>query len=410
VAACRHHDLPLFSVSPEVSFSTITERVVQRLSAGRSGDLAAVLGRHRHLIASGGGLSDVLNLVHDELGMECQVISATGRLIRATPAAGDQPDADARAAIAARAGHDGRLPRRLNHGGHAYSVFDIGAASHCGWFLVVDDDHTQWPPQRRDVAEELVALIALEADRRLRRPQAEQDLIDSLDSGGDPAGKLAAAGVDDGWPLSVAVCSAGDSPELAAAVTDEAIAPSSHPIAWAVVKNDVIAVLGPRDSFEDFVHQVRRRVRALSPGLPDAAVSIGVSYPVNGADALVGALEEARHAERLAAARGDDAVAGPDELTSHVLLTSAVPPEVRRTFHDRVLGPLIDYDAQHHSDLVSTVEQFLECEGSWSKCADKLHLHVNTLRYRIERVERLTGRDLRRLSDRVDLFLALRLR
>jgi len=35
-------------------------------------------------------------------------------------------------------------------------------------------------------------------------------------------------------------------------------------------------------------------------------------------------------------------------------------------------------------------------------------VHVNTVRYRIERVERLTGRDLGRLEDRVDVFLALR--
>ncbi len=37
-----------------------------------------------------------------------------------------------------------------------------------------------------------------------------------------------------------------------------------------------------------------------------------------------------------------------------------------------------------------------------------LHLHVNTVRYRIGRVEELTGRDLGRFSDRVDVFLALR--
>lgn len=48
--------------------------------------------------------------------------------------------------------------------------------------------------------------------------------------------------------------------------------------------------------------------------------------------------------------------------------------------------------------------------GSWTKCADLLHLHVNTLRYRIQRIEELTNRDLSRLEDRVDFFLALALR
>ena len=43
-----------------------------------------------------------------------------------------------------------------------------------------------------------------------------------------------------------------------------------------------------------------------------------------------------------------------------------------------------------------------------SEVAEMLHLHVNTVRYRVERIEELTGRDLSRLEDRVDVFLALR--
>ena len=46
--------------------------------------------------------------------------------------------------------------------------------------------------------------------------------------------------------------------------------------------------------------------------------------------------------------------------------------------------------------------------GSWSRTAESLHLHVNTVRYRIERVEQLTGRDLSQFEDRVDVFLALK--
>jgi DNA-binding PucR family transcriptional regulator len=44
----------------------------------------------------------------------------------------------------------------------------------------------------------------------------------------------------------------------------------------------------------------------------------------------------------------------------------------------------------------------------WNRCAAQLHVHVNTLRYRIRRIEQLTGRDLGTLENRVDLFLALR--
>jgi DNA-binding PucR family transcriptional regulator len=56
---------------------------------------------------------------------------------------------------------------------------------------------------------------------------------------------------------------------------------------------------------------------------------------------------------------------------------------------------------------VHTLEAFLGCSGSWNRCAAELHVHVNTLRYRIRRIEELTGRDLGTLENRVDFFLAL---
>ncbi|MEV4676436.1 helix-turn-helix domain-containing protein, partial [Actinomadura sp. NPDC049382] len=122
------------------------------------------------------------------------------------------------------------------------------------------------------------------------------------------------------------------------------------------------------------------------------------------------AVEEARHARRLAAARPDPAcVVRHDELATHVLLLASVPDDVRRMFRVRLLDPLLDYDRAHGADLVRTLETFLRHSGSWTRCAEQLHLHVNSVRYRIQRVEELTGRDLSRLEDRVDFFLALRL-
>ena len=70
----------------------------------------------------------------------------------------------------------------------------------------------------------------------------------------------------------------------------------------------------------------------------------------------------------------------------------------------------MEYDRAHDADLVHTLDTFLACSGSWTRCAAQLHVHVNTLRYRISRIEQLTGRDLTRFPDRVDFYLALRLR
>ncbi|WP_344292101.1 PucR family transcriptional regulator, partial [Streptomyces synnematoformans] len=143
----------------------------------------------------------------------------------------------------------------------------------------------------------------------------------------------------------------------------------------------------------------------------DGRLTLGVSAAVHSPEGLRGALEEARHARRVAAARpGSVCAAGHEELASHVLLLPFVPDDVRRAFTARLLDPLHAYDDRHRAELVETLAAFLDCDGSWTRCAARLHLHVNTLRYRVGRIEQLTGRDLSRLEDKLDFFLALRMR
>ena len=92
----------------------------------------------------------------------------------------------------------------------------------------------------------------------------------------------------------------------------------------------------------------------------------------------------------------------------HELLLANVPTPVLRSSRERLLGPLRDYDTRHNAELLPTLTSFLDCDGSWSACASRMYVHVNTVRYRINRIEALTGRDLSALADRVDFFLALR--
>jgi DNA-binding PucR family transcriptional regulator len=100
---------------------------------------------------------------------------------------------------------------------------------------------------------------------------------------------------------------------------------------------------------------------------------------------------------------------GPDPGRSlHEQLLASVPAPVLRSVSQRLLGPLREYDARHNAELLPTLKAFLACDGSWSACAARMYVHVNTVRYRIGRVEALTGSDLSALADRVDFFLALR--
>jgi DNA-binding PucR family transcriptional regulator len=135
--------------------------------------------------------------------------------------------------------------------------------------------------------------------------------------------------------------------------------------------------------------------------------------------ALASAFHEAQSARRLAAIRAATTSPAPgpavsvvtsDEVTSHELLLASVPGSVLRSFRDRLLGPLVAYDARHRAELLPTLREFLACSGSWNACAASMYVHVNTVRYRIRRIEELTGRDLSCLDDQVDFFLALRIR
>jgi len=81
--------------------------------------------------------------------------------------------------------------------------------------------------------------------------------------------------------------------------------------------------------------------------------------------------------------------------------------EEAQSIVDQVLGPLLTYEATHQTGLVETLEQFLTLRRSWQATATALHLHRQTVRYRIKNVEKITGRSLTETSDIAQLWLAL---
>ncbi|GAA2129172.1 PucR family transcriptional regulator [Glycomyces algeriensis] len=415
VDACARHDLPLFAVDAAVAFAEITERIVQRLSVGRSGDLASLLDRHRRLIAAD-GIGQILELIRAELGMECQVLSPTGRALRGGLELGETD----RAAVVARAHASERLPQKVTLDRHrAYSVFGIGSTLHTGRFLVIDDDHTHWAPERRLVAEQLAALLMLELDDPAVRPAPHVELVAALREGRIDEHLMRSAGLPVGGTVTV-IAAVGEPAALREVAVAEAVAgqagdPLEPPVAaWATIGDETVAVLaGPAGSAEErpkLLDWSRQCAKVLSGLGGNGAVSIGLADPVRSPAGLCGALEQARHTAALAQPRpGGVDIAEPDHLVSHRMLLAAVPADVSKAFRTRVLDPLLEYDARHRSDLLPTLRRFLECDGSWRQCAASLHLHVNTVRYRMRRVEELTGRDLRNPLDRMDLALAVSL-
>src|SRR5918999_1550538 len=388
VEACRRHGLPLLAVPEEVSFAAVTELVVGALTAARGDRLAHTLGRQRQLlsaVAGGLGLDELAAEVSAATGVVIRVLSATGRAVvpGPTPLPADELDAVVTTFLTAE-----RLPAVVP--GIERSVFPVGPASEqrvTSWFVAADGDCTTWDAEIGDTVGELVAITALDRARRSERLRLAREITEDA--------------------IALIASGSANRPETAVRLRQAGLDPEGS-LVVAVNEGLVVALLpaGPPDAPTDAV--IGAALRLLGPGLAPDRLTVGVSRPAT-IDALSGALQEARHARELAARRpGPVHVVTGAEVTSHVALLAAVPDEVRRAFAARVLEPVLDYDARTGAGLQETLEAFLECSGSWSRAAQRLHLHVNTVRYRIGRVEELTGRNPAELADRVDVYLALR--
>ncbi|HYM50021.1 MAG TPA: PucR family transcriptional regulator ligand-binding domain-containing protein [Candidatus Limnocylindrales bacterium] len=79
-------------------------------------------------------------------------------------------------------------------------------------------------------------------------------------------------------------------------------------------------------------------------------------------------------------------------------------------FAGRVLDPLTSYDAARGTPLLQTLEVYLQRHGNLRQTARDLHIHLNTLHYRMRRIAEITGLDLKDADARLDLLLALRVR
>ena len=96
------------------------------------------------------------------------------------------------------------------------------------------------------------------------------------------------------------------------------------------------------------------------------------------------------------------------DLGSFQLLLSLQDDEALRLFCDSILGPIEAGEGHYGGELMRSLEAFIEENGQWERAAKRLYCHRHTLRYRIRRVEELTGRNLSSARDRIEFWLALR--
>lgn len=404
VAACIRHRLPLVSVPADMPFSRIIERLTARMSGARMDRLQNGLARQRRLleaVADGRSIDDLLARTASEFGADAWLLTATGVCL-----AGDEHlDEDTVDHLVESALTAERLPHTTGD----YTVLSVGAGLRdraSSWLLVVR--HTG--PGRADCLDAFGELAAVAALDRVRRDERRRSTWDTCDATGVVAG--AATAFDASRRLVTVVARRVPVHPRAGVVTTDrlhslrAVLCDALPGSVSALDGDrvVLTVAGENT---DVGMLLRRRLSRIVPASEGTGLRIGVSATCT-LGSLAGAIATAT---ALAADDGDlpepvsVRVAAMDSAAE---LFSAVPDRLRHDFARRVLGPVLDHDLSNDGGLLPTLEVFLACSGSWRRTADRIHVHLNTVRYRIGKVEKLTGRDLSRLDDKLDVYLALR--
>ena len=354
VAACRDQGLPLFSVPRSTPFRAIIDRIYLWLWTDLGESLPSTV---RTELLDAVALDDVLATTVQRLGLAgLTLVSATGRVI---------------------AGSDPTGSQRLPIGPDPTSPFD-------GWWLCAPATARQRP-----VLDEIAALLSLRAKRHRAHLAAQAKAVAELLTADEAlAGEIT--------PILVRIPRAPTTWAVDAAI--ELLAASGMTFA--------VGEAGPGESFgivdappEQLLQWCVDRLPALQ-ALVQGRLAVGIGQRT---DDLTAALAGARHAAN-AAERQPCAVSG---MTSLKALLAGLPSPVAQHFQASTIGPLIAYDAANNTQLLQTLRTFLDHGASWTRTAAAMHLHVNTVHYRIERVEALTGRHLLDPADRLDLHAAL---
>src|SRR5580693_6955662 len=362
IQACGRHGITLLAVPAETSFAAVTEEVGHRLNGDRATAMTRVLGRRRLLlsaVAEGAGLDAMFRLMGREIGAECWLLTAMGRVVGGTgpsPAeplalrlAGEYLKADGLPAMVKVSG-----PQISPAGDRKYSLFAVGGEPRItSWFLACAGYEQDWDPLAHELRESVAELAAdaalerarLDAGRAGDRKLAEAIVTMLAAEGGEGAAPaeiaslMRAAGMPpEGRYLVAAMSAEADRmtgpnaerwrcdlaeelavPRIAAPEMNQGVAPETGRAEGPVVASlgDQVVILIPLRAGPDAgsdpaepgpgAHAFAARLRDAQPVLEAdrsrIRLTVGISAPAEGVTALAGALHEAQSARRLATIR-----------------------------------------------------------------------------------------------------------
>ena len=178
--------------------------------------------------------------------------------------------------------------------------------------------------------------------------------------------------------------------------------------AFAALREDELVVLVPEP--DDPVLLGRTAVSRAAALLPEWRVTVGVGAACSSAGAIARSYAQARRALETAQRFGRQGEVVPfEDLGLYRLLFHVTDPSELRGFVDQVLGPLLEYDRRHNADFVHTLGTYLEHNGNLQATARELNLHVNSVGYRLQRIQAIAQLDLEKAEDRLLAQVALKI-
>ncbi|AKS34611.1 PucR family transcriptional regulator [Mycolicibacterium goodii] len=418
VDACACAELPLATVSIAVPFTAITQAAARIQSDARQAALSRLVRRGNALassIARGGGAEGILGVLRRDHDLPLLVVDRLGRRL-----AGDiGGDADVQVAAEALNRHPPPLEVELPSGDTAAVYLVEGAMGEVDAGLFCVRPLPSLRQVERDALEQAARYLSLEVTRQQALQAIESrfssELLEMVLSGAararDVAERLRAFGIDPSSALAVYTVVVGDGAVRPPGSTDEIEEFfNTHSIPAVVIpgSQDTVVVFGWHRDMARLVGLAEELVQRLTVRFPADRAVIGVGDLAADASALREPLIRARETCHVLRRRTAEPKVGTyADIGTHRMLLGLHDRSVLRRFADDILGSLNQHDEQHGTALVRTLRTFLSNDGHWARTASELYIHVNTLRNRITRISELTGRDVARLEDRVDLFLAL---
>lgn len=363
--------------------------------------------RMTSLVVRGGGVEDVAAVVTDILGGALMVLDADGRRLAAVGSVGDLDEAEVAGAAAASSGL-GRTVQR----GDLWVASVASGAENLGTLVLRTPDEVSGTDQRILERAALVTALLLLFRRTAAAAEGRVrgELLDDLLTGRDVHsdamyGRARLLGVDLDAPhiLVVARHPAGDpGPRQRTAFWASSDAASRHGLVAARGEETILLLPG--------VHPgaAAQRVAKELGGSLGTPVTAGAAGPVQGPAAVADAYREARRcAEAMLALGRAGEGASCDEL-GFVGLLIGQDRDVAG-FMESALGPVLAYDRRRGTALVQTLDTYFGVGSSLSRTAERLHIHVNTVTQRLDRVGRLLGDGWQAPERALEIQLALRL-